>query len=193
MKIYTREGFTNKINDKINECESCGNGKMKGGVASNVLKRKDLDVVFIAQNPGASNYGKAIEVYDIIPFGIENENRYNYFFYILFRLFKRKFKRKLCFLMTNVFKCVTEDNSIDESVVDECSKRFLEKEIRYIMKKNDKIKILTIGSLAKKRYSMMSKKFGLEWHSCEHPGFLNRKGNEFVEEKANDVFKEMFL
>jgi uracil-DNA glycosylase len=119
--------YVTKYNNIINDCEFCNYSELiRGGVYLNNKDAKYLDVIFIGQNPGKSNFKENIKhASDIIPFGVNKESNYNKFFFYLKDMFEKKFDTWINYYITNIVKCATEDNKVDANLIERCTKHFL--------------------------------------------------------------------
>jgi len=165
--------FTELINNNLLNCVQCKNHNTKGGVFSSTLNL-NIDVLFIAQNPGKTNYNKTVHPSSIVPFGLDNDNAYHIYFDKVYDLYKKRTNNTLKFIVTNLVKCVTKDNSLDDEMITNCYKKYLSLEMAYM--KNTPI--IGLGNYVMD--FLISKKIN-KCKSIPHPGFLNR--NRFLLEK----------
>lgn len=178
--------FFDILHSELLSCTLCENKNTKGGVYYNNPEK--IDILFIAQNPGASNYNRECLPEDIIPFGIDKINPYNYYFQYLFQKYKENFGNVPGFCITNVVKCVTEDNLLsDEKMISTCVERFLTIEVEYLLHKNPKLMIISLGKYAN---SVLLTMKNIKSIQSYHPGYLNRKGRVFLENYVDNILKE---
>jgi|WetSurMetagenome_2_1015567.scaffolds.fasta_scaffold01141_9 uracil-DNA glycosylase family 4 len=173
--------IVNKINERLVNCNKCKNCETKGGSWTS-CSEDSLDIIFVAQNPGKSNYNKGFKPDQIIPFGIDKNGNYSKFFTILKEKFKEKYNRELKFYITNIFKCVTKDNSAPEEMIKKCLP-LLESELKYIHAKL----IIALGKTARDNIPK-----DIQFVNVPHPGYLNRQGLEAINEAVDKVLDNYF-
>lgn len=191
MKNHNENTLISSINDMLIKCKGCKNYNTRGG---NFLSKNtyNIDVIFVAQNPGGSNYGQDVHPSVIVPFGLHTGfNGYNKFFKLFFEKFEEKYKREPVVYITNISKCVTKDNKLeDEEMINNCVSKYLLSELNFIQKINSKVKIVTLGSVARNAFTNIKELQSYQPEIMHHPGYMNRKGIAFIEESANSLVKK---
>ena len=186
MKNYTENVFMSKINENLSSCKICKNFGERGG---NFLSNNtyNIDVIFVAQNPGAGNFGSNAKPEDIVPFGLHNGfSGYNQFFKFFIESYKKNFNKEPIFYITNVVKCVTENNTIDDiNMIDSCVNKFLILELTFLKKRNSNVKIVTLGKIARETFERKSDLLKYNPIYMHHPGYLNRKGHDYIKNEID--------
>lgn len=178
--------LVNIINEKLKNCTICENYNTRGGVYSN-SDRKDIDYFFVAQNPGASHYNKNLDPTQIIPFDLSSWTSYNRFFKFLFEDFNLIKGRDPLFYITNIVKCCTKNNRInDTEMISNCVLKFLKREIEYISETNTPI--IAMGIPAIKTLNQFNLK---NYFTIYHPGYLNRRKNDKIINEAKILNKKI--
>lgn len=172
------------FNERLESCNKCINRNVRGITFLSHNSTK-LDYIFIAQNPGKGNYNKKLKPDEIIPFGLNDDtNIYHYFFDYFRKKFVEKHNRDPVFYITNIIKCVTIDNNIkDLDMIINCVEFYLLKELAFFKANNKNLKIITLGKIASDVMSNYTKEYH---HVFYHPGYLNRKGKQFIEEYIDE-------
>jgi uracil-DNA glycosylase family 4 len=168
------------FNNQLDSCIKCKVKficNVKGG---GYLHGRDVEIMFIAQNPGASNtWRKDIHPSQVIPFAMNKKNdKYH-------RFFDYFVKDGFNFYITNIIKCVTPDNiSPNEFQINNC-KEYLMDEIEFF---NPAV-IICLGRSASENFNIETYQRRGEIKSVfntYHPGYMNRKGNTFIKKCYND-------
>lgn len=181
-----------RLNDGLDGCQKCKEHNTTGGAF--ISANQDvIDVMFIAQNPGASWFGKKVKPYHIIPFGLDEVTNYNLFFDCFKKDFMKRFQREPVFYITNVVKCSTEDNSLkSEAQIKACIVNYLWTELRYFKEFNENLNIITLGKEAQKAMSLfgdIDQVTNLQF--AYHPGYLNRKGKAVIMETSFELVSKL--
>lgn len=186
MINHIEHNLIKKINAQLEQCTICEGYNTRGGnfISHN---QKEVDVIFIAQNPGQSWWDKEVKPEEIIPFALDNDkNRYHLFFDLFRKAFEEEYKREPVFYLTNIVKCVTENNTLEDTkMISTCIKKYLLKEIFYFRHYNPNIKIVTLGKPAEKALSRFEEFDNIQIYNLYHPGWMNRQGPKVVKEKAD--------
>jgi len=190
MQNCTDHELVRILNQKLEECEECKNRNTKGGPLL-TENSNYIDLMFIAQNPGKSWYDANVSPSDIVPFGLQKKNPYNSFFFQFIDEFKRIYNREPIFYITNIIKCATKDNKVeDQDQIDTCVNRFLLKEIQFFQNHNSNLLIVSLGKpsreVLRNRTDITSRV--TYFH---HPGYMNRQGNEYKKEKVSQLIGEL--
>lgn len=191
MKNYIENPLVAKINNMLRSCTICKNYNTRGGVFL-TKDTYDVDVIFIAQNPGAGNYNKNVDPSQVIPFALHDDsNNYHLFFDLFRESFVKKFKKEPVMYVTNVSKCSTHDNSLnDVQMIDNCISKYLKTEMEFLFKKNQNIKIITLGKYAREVFESENELQRYKTINLFHPGFMNRKGPQFIQEQIQTLIEK---
>lgn len=198
LKNYIEHNLINGINHQLEICYKCVDNDLlvtgyKGGAFINE-NTDDIDLMFIAQNPGASNLVKMSQsgfthVHDIVPFALDKENSYHIFFDLFFQEFYLHKKRHPVIYITNTIKCITQNNaSPSDYSIKTCYSNILRQELLYFKKKKFFTVLLgkTAHSLSNK-YIINSRPHVI----MQHPGYMNKQGNVYVKKQANILMNRM--
>lgn len=180
--------FMVHLNNLLLECKECKNRNTRGG---NFLSHatNEVDLIFVAQNPGFSWWDKKVHPHAIVPFALDNDdNKYHLFFDVVRKVFKRKFNREPVFYVTNIVKCVTYQNIIpDEKMIYVCTLRYLLQELNHFYTYG-KTHIISLGVPA----AQVIEKLQFDFIKAKHPGWLNRQGKQFTVEYTYNLLKGIY-
>lgn len=199
MKNHYEHRLISKINENLNTCRLCEKCDTKGTTFLSA-NSNDIDIMFIAQNPGKSHHGTFAAPETITPFALHDDfDDYHYFFDLFIDSFKEKYKRAPVFYITNIIKSTTIDNTLKncEEMIDKCMWKYLSNEILYFKVFNKNLKIVTLGKEAENnvisRFLVESKLdlSGTQIINIKHPGFLNRKGKEYIVNEVNKLMGKL--
>ena len=182
MSLSRKDEFTRALNEKIIFCRLCSDFNTKGGVYFSSAF-DNLDLIFVAQNPGKSWYDKPVWPDEIVPFGLYKPTAYNRFFTFLSKEFFSEYAKKINFCVTNVVKCVTINNEVSQENIENCTKNILIKELKILRKYSPKAKVATLGKVASS--------LDIGDISLVHPGYMNRKPESFMKEQIEVVMNSI--
>jgi len=188
--------LVHRINLSLVSCNTCCSFdpyvlNKSGGTFINT-NSNNIDVMFIAQNPGISNAEINFMPQDIIPFGLSEENHYHYFFDNFYERFVDNFQREPVFYITNTIKCITEKNLLPmQLTVDKCYNKYLRREILFFDIVFERTYLIILLGLLSK--TIQNKKFINKRNPLllPHPGFMNRKGNWFVQQNVEKIIDRL--
>lgn len=187
INCHTYE-FMVHLNNLLLECDQCKNRNTRGG---NFLSHptNEVDLIFVAQNPGFSWWNKKVKPYDIVPFALDNDdNKYHLFFDVVRKVFIRKFKREPVFYVTNIAKCVTYQNETpSDKMIYTCTLRYLLQELNHFYHYG-KTNIISLGVPAAK----VMEKLSFDFYPARHPGWLNRQGKKFAVEYTYNLLRGIY-
>jgi uracil-DNA glycosylase len=196
MKFFNvlQHELVNKIDKSLFDCEICfkknlGVFNKRGGtfISEN---SNNIDVMFIAQNPGSSNIKDSVPS-DIVPFGLNRDSHYHYFFDLFAHKFKLVYNRLPVIYITNIIKCVTYNNEYPtDEAIQICTKKYLYKEIVFFNQIYKDYLIVLLGATAKKiaTTNLLKRKNYLQ---LNHPGYMNRQGKAYIEKQVDILLERL--